>query len=115
VVFAADHGLDPGYMQVARGWSAEEWADALDRLVRRGLCNPDGTLTDQGAELRSWVESRTDEAAEAPWRAVGPEDATRLAELLTPIAARLAQQNEAMRPNPLALDAAALLTGRPQQ
>lgn len=109
VAFAGDTGLAPGFLQVARGWSEDEWSHARTRLAERGLCTEDGILTDEGAELRSWVERRTDEAAAAPWQAFGTSKTSRLAELLTPLATRLARENEGMRTNPLALDAATLL------
>jgi hypothetical protein len=109
VAFAADTGLDPGFVRAARGWSDEEWAAAVARLVDRGLCTEDGRLTGPGAELRSSVERRTDDAAAAPWQALGAAGTNRLADLLTPIAIRLSRDNEAMRTNPLGLDAAAVL------
>jgi len=109
VVFAVDRGLDPGYMRQARGWSEDEWAAAERRLVERGLLAERGGLTDEGARLRRWVEDRTDAAASAPWSALGERRTERLAELLAPMVRRLAEGNEAMRTNPMALDAAAEL------
>jgi hypothetical protein len=108
VLFAADRGLKPAYMQVARGWSAEEWASAAGRLVDRGLVSSDG-ITDAGSALREDIEARTDALAAAPWDALGTDGATRLAELLTPLVLSLADQNEAMRANPMALDVRAAL------
>src|SRR5262249_13122436 len=32
IMFGADHALPAEYMQVARGWSVEEWAAATERL-----------------------------------------------------------------------------------
>ena len=66
----------------SRGWSAEEWSAAGERLVARGLLGEDGTATDAGRTLRREVERRTDELAAAPWRALGPEATGRLADLL---------------------------------
>ncbi|WP_419667204.1 SCO6745 family protein [Streptomyces sp. 2-1] len=66
----------------SRGWSAGEWAAARERLVGRGLLNEDGTATDAGRALRQEVERHTDELAAAPWRALGPDDTGRLADLL---------------------------------
>ncbi|MBE1465002.1 SCO6745 family protein [Kibdelosporangium phytohabitans] len=103
VLFAADQGVDPAYMRVARGWSEEEWSQAEGRLADRGLVR-DGTITEAGAALRADVERRTDEAAEYPWRALGAERTRRLAELMRPLALALGEQNQAMRQNPMALD-----------
>lgn len=108
VCFAADTGLDPAYMQQARGWSGEEWDGAARRLRERGLLDEAGALTDEGRELRRWVEERTDESAMAPWRALGEERTNRLADLLEPLALGLIEQNEAMRVNPMALTAASI-------
>ncbi|MET8140934.1 hypothetical protein ABZU32_11555 [Sphaerisporangium sp. NPDC005288] len=68
-----------------RGWTAQEWDAARDRLAARGLVNPDGTATEQGHRLRDTVERVTDDLAIAPWRALGLEKAERLAELTTPL------------------------------
>lgn len=98
VCFAADTGLDPTYMQQARGWSSAEWASAAQRLVERGLLGAEG-LTEEGRTLRQWVEERTDLAAMAPWKAIGDARTDRLAELLEPLALALSTNNDAMRAN----------------
>lgn len=107
VCFAADTGLDPAYMQQARGWSSAEWASAAQRLVERGLLGAEG-LTEEGRTLRQWVEERTDLAAMAPWKAIGDARTDRLAELLEPLALALSTNNDAMRANPMALTAASI-------
>lgn len=104
VLFAAHHGIDPAYMRSARRWSEQEWQDTTARLTDRGLVTATGAITDAGTELRAWIEARTDEAAAAPWCALGQERSDRLAELMTPIALRIAEQNEAMMTNPMGLD-----------
>jgi hypothetical protein len=110
ILFGAEHGLSTEYLQVARGWSDEEWAAATDRLVRRGLLNAGGTLTEEGVALRAWVEERTDRAAAVPWQAVGPEVTARVARLLEPMSLRIARINEAMKVNPMAIDSVRELT-----
>jgi hypothetical protein len=106
VLFGADHGLTAEYLQVARGWSPDERAQACRRLVDRGLLTAGGALTPEGSALRRWVEEKTDEGAEIPWQGIGSEATARAAELLTPIALRIAEANEAMRVNPLGLASA---------
>jgi hypothetical protein len=106
VIFAADKGLRPDYMRVARGWSEREWDQAHGRLVDRGLLAPDSQLTEQGRALRQWVEDRTDAEAARPWQAAGEETTDRIADLLTPIALRIAESNEAMAMNPMAISPA---------
>lgn len=117
VLFGADHGLDPAYLRKARGWSEEEWAEAEDALRSRGLVAESSTpaaLTPAGRALREDVERRTDAAAARPWRALGEARTARFVELMTPVARRLAEFNEAMRLNPMALDAARELADEPR-
>jgi len=65
----------------SRGWSAEEWESARDRLTARGLVDADGA-TDAGRELRGTVEEHTDQLAAAPWQALTAAEVDRLVELL---------------------------------
>ncbi|MGY3336790.1 hypothetical protein ACVW0K_002889 [Streptomyces filamentosus] len=81
VSFAAI-GAVPEAVFASRGWTAEEWAAARDRLAVRGLVDADGGATPAGRELRAGVERRTDELAAAPWAALGEDATARLAELL---------------------------------
>ncbi|MGA5423498.1 SCO6745 family protein [Streptomyces lavendulocolor] len=81
VSFAAVGAASPEVF-ASRGWSAEQWAAARERLVARGLLAPDGTATDAGRALRDEVERRTDEMAAGPWAALGADDTARLADAL---------------------------------
>ncbi|MFI1397386.1 hypothetical protein [Streptomyces sp. NPDC020681] len=83
VSFAAV-GAAPEETFASRGWSEAEWADARERLVKRGVLDAGGAVTDAGRALRAEVERRTDELAAAPWTALGDADRDRLAELLGP-------------------------------
>ncbi|MEV4315733.1 hypothetical protein [Actinocrispum sp. NPDC049592] len=111
VLFAADRGLEFSYMQLARGWSPEEWDAAVHRLTGRGLLT-DGVISDAGVSLRADIEAKTDSLASAPWDALGPDKASRLAELLMPLVLTLADSNEAMRSNPMALNVRKALAGQ---
>ncbi|MFG3529502.1 hypothetical protein ACGF8B_22495 [Streptomyces sp. NPDC047917] len=84
VSFAAIGAARPEVF-ASRGWSDEEWREARQRLVKRGLLTEDGVATEAGRALRAEVERRTDEAAAAPWRALGEEERERLVELLGPL------------------------------
>jgi hypothetical protein len=84
VSFAAI-GAAPAGTFAGRGWSAEEWEAARDRLARRGLVDADGTATPAGHALRDQVERLTDELAAGPWQALGEAGAERLAELNRPL------------------------------
>ncbi|WP_030170875.1 SCO6745 family protein [Spirillospora albida] len=72
-----------------RGWTDEEWDAARERLVSRGLLNPDGTATDACRDLRDSVERVTDDLARRPWEALGEVKAERLAELIRPLLVRV--------------------------
>jgi hypothetical protein len=109
VTFGAEHGLDPAYLRKARSWPEPDWAAAVARLRARGLVTADEQLTGAGAELRQWVEDRTDQAAARPWRALGVEATARLDALLTSFARILAWHNDAMKNNPMGLDARSAL------
>lgn len=73
------------FMRSSRGWTEQEWADAEDRLRRRGLLDDEGGLTDAGRALRSEVEQRTETAAMPGWEHLGAERAQRLLELVRPL------------------------------
>ncbi|MEZ0072968.1 SCO6745 family protein [Planotetraspora sp. GP83] len=84
VSFAAV-GAAPAENFAGRGWNADEWAAARDRLASRGLVDADGVATSAGLALRDQVERTTDELAAGPWRALGPELAERLTQLNQPL------------------------------
>ncbi|MEW6474927.1 MAG: hypothetical protein AB1679_21965 [Actinomycetota bacterium] len=92
-------------LQSNRKWSDEEWAAAEERLRARGWLDASGTLTDAGRAGRAEVEARTDEAAEVPWRALGPERTERLLELLTPMARAINAAGGVPVPNPVGVPA----------
>ncbi|MFD7133714.1 hypothetical protein [Streptomyces sp. NPDC059894] len=81
VSFAAI-GAAPVERFASRGWTAEEWAAARERLRARGLVDADGAATEAGRDLRRRVEQDTDRLALTPWQILGAEDAERLAALL---------------------------------
>jgi hypothetical protein len=84
VSFAAI-GAAPRETFASRGWTAAEWAAARGRLASRGWVDADGEATARGRDGRDEVEWRTDRLADAPWQALGPAHAGRLAELTGPL------------------------------
>jgi hypothetical protein len=109
ITFGAEHGLPAAYLRKARGWPEEDWVAGVARLRERGLLTGDERLTEAGVALRQWVEERTDQAAARPWQELGEKSTARFEALLTPFARRLAERNESMRANPMALDARSAL------
>jgi hypothetical protein len=77
---------DGEVLRTLRGFPAQEWATARDGLVRRGLLDPAGQLTDAGRAEHDAIEAATDAAAEQPWAALGPDRSARLRDLLDPLA-----------------------------
>jgi hypothetical protein len=78
-------GAAPKETFASRGWGEEEWSAAWDRLAARGWVNAAGKATERGRDGRDEIEWRTDRLADAPWRALGPGRAQRLAELTGPV------------------------------
>jgi hypothetical protein len=89
-VFAVAGGADRAWLQPSRGWSDEDWSIAFSSLLARGLIAADGMLAPRGRVVRDEIEAQTDAGAEAPWQALGATGTDRLAELLAPLAARIA-------------------------
>ncbi|MFG3469415.1 hypothetical protein [Streptomyces sp. NPDC047982] len=56
-------------MQVGRGWSDPEWADAEERQRSRGLLDARSAVTERGRAERDLVEDTTDRLA---GRLLGP-------------------------------------------
>jgi helix-turn-helix protein len=105
VLFAACEGVDAKLYEQSRGWSAEDWAAAANRLASRGLLTVGGDATDAGHSLRDGVERRTDELALAPFLSLGADVVTDLLAALEPAAARITAAGEIMFPNPMGLPA----------
>jgi hypothetical protein len=73
-------------VQPVRGWTDEQWDDALVRLADRGWVGADGLLTNAGQAAHDAVEDATDRAAARPWARLGPDATAELAGVLTPLA-----------------------------
>lgn len=106
VLMAAARGMDRELFERSRGWSAEDWQVAVERLAAGGLVDDrdDGlTLTPAGRDLRDSIEQRTDELALPPYASLGAPDVEALGRLLHPAAQRIASSGELSYPNPMGL------------
>jgi hypothetical protein len=101
---AAD-GLPAASIQPARGWSDDEWAHATGRLAARGLVDASGVATAAGRAVHAEVETRTDEAATSPVHALGADGASRVEELLAPLASAISAAGQMPYPNPIGVAA----------
>ncbi len=88
---ATGNGFQVQFARSRRGWSDEQWRDAVVTLTDRGLLGDGGELTGAGWELRECVEELTDEMAVAPWAALGEDGTARLLELGTDLCAVLVE------------------------
>lgn len=110
VTLTATGHIPRATLQANRKWSDDDWAAAEDRLRSRGWLAADtgltdAGLTDAGRAGRAEVEARTDELAEEPWRALGPERTERLLALLTPMARGINDAGGVPVPNPVGVPA----------
>ena len=83
-------------LQPVRGWTDEQWDNALAGLADRGWVGADGQLTNAGQAAHDAVENATDWAAARPWARLDPQTTAGIAEALTP----LAQACAAIQPYP---------------
>ncbi len=83
-----------------RGWTDEDWVAASERLEQRGLLRGE-RLTAEGRTQRDWIESRTDELAARPLRAIDDVDA--LIHDLDVAARAVVDADEIRFPNPMGL------------
>jgi hypothetical protein len=100
-LLAACANIPPGTFWQSRGWTADDWEAAIDRLRSRGLLARDGTPTSSGRELHEQIESRTDELALRAYEPIGSDRCRQLLGFLEPATRRLAP--EMPFPNPIGL------------
>jgi hypothetical protein len=103
VLIALDQGADPDDLQRTRGWSGDDWSEAVARLRHRGLVDAGEALTDAGRALRRDVEDTTDQLAASPWEVLSEVERTRVLDVLTPAAAAVSASGTLRYPNPIGL------------
>jgi hypothetical protein len=103
-LFAAGEGLDPEVLRQNRGWSADEWTSAVERLTGRALL-ADRELTPTGQAVRRTIEEGTDRLAGQPYRDLDGDSARQLADELRPAVAALLATGVIPFPNPIGLPA----------
>lgn len=101
-VLAAAAGFVPREIQASRrGWTEQEWADAVERLQRRGLLDEEANPTPGGTAARDAIEAQTDLLSLGPYAALGDERAERLAFLLEPPVRTMLDAGAIPYPNPV--------------
>lgn len=102
VLFASAESVDPQLYQRSRGWSADDWSGATERLAKRGLLTSDGVISSSGRSLRESIERRTDELAAVPFGDAGDEIDS-LLPALGAAASTIARSGDLVFPNPMGL------------
>ena len=87
------YGNRPTILSI-RGWTEEEWDEAVATLTERGWTEPDGSLTDTGREARSAIERHTDTLASAPVRILGADRLAQLVDTMSPLISHLSETGE---------------------
>jgi hypothetical protein len=73
-------------LRAHRGWTEDDWAAAVRRLVDRGLLDEQGRITSAGRDLRQRIEDETDRRAAPITAGVGEAAVEELVALLRPLA-----------------------------
>jgi hypothetical protein len=88
-------------LREARGWTEDDWQQATDRLLARGLVHPDGRLTMGGIQTRTAVEDATDRAARRTWAVLDDAERVRVVAALRPVGATMVARVPIRVPNPM--------------
>jgi len=86
ITHGAAGDVAPRLLQSSRGWSDQQWADAVVSMRQRGWLD-DGEalgLSPWGAAQRQEIEDQTDALATAPYAALGDEGCAELRALARP-------------------------------
>ncbi len=86
VVHAATGEVAAEVLRGTRGWSPDEWAEAVARVRRRGWLaeGDDLALSEEGAAHHQRVEAATDRLAGHPYDVLGPDGCAELRQLCRP-------------------------------
>jgi len=92
---------DAEALRSRRGWSEDEWRDAIGRLAERGMVDADGRMTDAGQRARDLIETMTDLVAASCLPI--DERAVELVDLMRPLAEQIMAGGEIPRTNNMGL------------
>jgi len=89
VMHEATGELPVAFLRATRGWSADEWAEASERLRKRGWLRPGGTaehlaLSEEGSAVRQAIEEATDRLSVVAYEAIGEDGCDLLRGLTRP-------------------------------
>lgn len=101
VLFVAADGTSRVALQPNRGWTDEEWADAIERNRRKGLLSAGAGITAAGRETVEEVEGNTDRLASAVFAPLDGAARRRLLDVLTPVARAVTRSGLIPAVNPM--------------
>ncbi len=101
-LFARCGSIDDEVFRATRGWSEDQWHEALGGLESRGLLE-NGSPTSAAHELRSVIEQSTDRLAAQPYGVLGAEQLGQLGAALGTLADELERASLIPYPNPVGL------------
>ncbi len=103
VLIALENQSLPDDLQKSRGWTVDDWSEAVGRCRDRQLVDPDGGLSAAGRRLRRDIEATTDRLAFAPWSDRSEGDRQRLLATLNAAAEAVSRSGLIRYPNPIGL------------
>ncbi len=103
VLAAGTKAIPAEVLRDNRGWSEDDWEDAVRALTQAGLLHDDGRVTDAGRTRHGEVEELTDELAEPAYAALSDPALEELHGVLAACAADVAASGLVPYPNPMGL------------
>jgi hypothetical protein len=103
VLHAAAGRVPREFIMRSRDYDDDEWTAVRDRLVRRGLLDPDGELTDAGRDLKQRIEDTTDTLALPALDALTDDEVEVLFGALTPITRKVVAGGDVPALTPMGL------------
>lgn len=104
VLHALATGTPAAVYEVARNFTAEEWAGVLDGFRARGIADGPEALTKAGRQLKRTVEKQTDDLAATALDGLTDAEIAELLGLLRPLAAAVVASGEIPEKSPIGLD-----------
>ena len=104
VLAAATGRSSPDLLRAVRGWTEQEWADAVASLAARGWVDAAGNCTEEGRRVRAEIEAETDVLAAQPYRVLGAEGLRELTGLLCRLSDAVVARGAFLQENPIGLN-----------
>ncbi|MET7455210.1 hypothetical protein ABZT03_25610 [Streptomyces sp. NPDC005574] len=94
VTHAAGGDIDGEVLRTSRGWTPEQWGQAVQSLRERGWLDDVShlALSEEGARRRAEIEDTTDGLAALPYVTLGPAACAELSSLVRPFSLSVAKE-----------------------